>query len=442
MTLTAVVVLAAGLGAGGCRAPVAQTPTAAGIPPAELVDPNGYGDSPGLPVARDLYRVGERIRLGQQRSVPTPPRKTCLCLSGGGAFGAYQAGLLVGWTEAGTRPAFDAVTGVSTGALVAAMAFLGPDYDADLRRVYTTLKTEDIYTKKRGVRALLSDSLADNAPLARQIDRVLTPQTVCRLAEEHRRGRRLYVSTTDLDGRRAVAWDIGAIAARGEPDARDLIARVLLASAAIPAFFPPVEIEVEVDGRRFVERHVDGGVTQNVFFRPPQVPPELRDRPPADFLAGSDMYVLVAGKLYADPEAVKSRTLKIASASVSSLIFAETRAELVKLYTSAMAAGMNYYLSAIPQDFPAPTDSATFDPVEMGKMFEEGRRRVLSGTAWRTNPPGTQDGELLTQRAGVKLTRQPPSPGAPAPPNAASGGQPGWPSAVNGMPAPVDPIGK
>jgi predicted acylesterase/phospholipase RssA len=390
--------------AAGCRAPDAPTPAAAGIRPDELVDPQGYGDAPGLPVARDLFRVGERIRAAQRPAVP-PAKKTCLALSGGGAFGAYQAGLLVGWSEAGTRPEFDAVTGVSTGALVAALAFLGPEYDGELRRVYTTLRTKDIYTKKKGVKAILSDSLADNAPLRRQIAAVLTPAAVERLAAEHRKGRRLYVGTTDLDGRRPVVWDLGAIAAGGEPDARDLIANLLLASAAIPAFFPPVEVPVEVGGRRLVERHVDGGVTMNVFFRPPQVPPDLRHRPPADFLFDSDMYVIVAGKLYADPEPVKARVLPIAAGSVSTLIYAETRAELVKMYTAAMIAGMNYRLAAIPQEFRAPSDSTAFDPAEMGRMFEEGRRQALAGTAWRNCPPGTLDSEVLPQRAGTRLTR-------------------------------------
>jgi predicted acylesterase/phospholipase RssA len=335
-----------------------------------------------------------------------PAHKTCLVLSGGGAFGAFQAGLLVGWSEAGNRPAFDAVTGVSTGALVAVFAFLGPDYDSELQRVYTTLKTEDVYVRKRGLRSLLSDSLAENLPLAKQIDRVLTPEIVDRIATEHERGRRLYIGTTDLESRRPIVWDVGAIASKRDAGARELMARLLLASAAIPAFFPPVEIPVEVDGQRLVERHIDGGVTQNLFFRPPQVPKALRLRPPADFLFGSDLYIVVAGKLYADPEVVEPRVLKIAASSVSTLIYAETRAELVRLYMTAMVSGMNYHLAAIPQDFRAPMDSTNFDPVEMGRMFEEGRRQASEGTAWRHAPPGVEEREDMVQRSGTRLIRR------------------------------------
>jgi predicted acylesterase/phospholipase RssA len=371
-----------------------------------LIDPKGYGDSPGLPVARDLFRVGERIRVAQKPAV-LPAKKTCLCLSGGGAFGAFQAGVLVGWTETGTRPEFDSITGVSTGALVAGLAFLGPEFDPQLRRLYTTLTTENIYTKKRAIKGLLTESLADNAPLAKQIESTLTPEVIARMGAEHRKGRRLYIATTDLDGRRPIIWDIGAIADKNEPGSRELIHKLFLASAAIPAFFPPVEVPVEVDGQQYVERHVDGGVTQNVFFRPPQVPPDLRLRPPSEFLYGSDVYVIVAGKIFADAETVKPKTLDIATSSVSTLTYSETRAELVMLYTTCMVAGMNYHLAALPQDFQTPSDAITFEPAMMSKLFEEGRRQVLTKTAWRSSPPGTLEGEIMTQRAGAKLTRQP-----------------------------------
>jgi hypothetical protein len=114
-------------------------------------------------------------------------------------------------------------------------------------------------------------------------------------------------------------------------------------------------------------------------------------------LAGSDLYVIVAGKLFADPDPVRPRVLKIASASVSMLVYAETRVELVKFYVAAMLAGMNYHQAAIPQEFPTPTDSAEFEPAAMTRMFEEGRRQALTGTAWRPTPPGVEGSEGLAQ---------------------------------------------
>jgi hypothetical protein len=186
---------------GGCQSFTGPSTTSVGIPPNELIDPQGYGDIPLLPIGRDLFQVSERIRLAQ-KPAELPAKKTCLALSGGGSYGAFQAGLLVGWSEAGNRPEFDAVTGVSTGALVATLAFLGPGYDSELQRVYTSLNTEDIYLR-RWVKAFFSDSLADNSPLASQIDRALSPEVMTKLAAEHRKGRRFTFrrQTWRADGR-------------------------------------------------------------------------------------------------------------------------------------------------------------------------------------------------------------------------------------------------
>jgi hypothetical protein len=59
--------------------------------------------------------VERQVRPGGLR--PGQPLATMhlLAVSGGGEDGAFGAGLLNGWTEAGTRPVFDLVTGVSTG---------------------------------------------------------------------------------------------------------------------------------------------------------------------------------------------------------------------------------------------------------------------------------------------------------------------------------------
>jgi Patatin-like phospholipase len=77
---------------------------------------------------------------------PMPPA-VYLAVSGGGDNGAFGAGLLNGWTAAGNRPEFKLVTGVSTGALIAPFAFLGPAYDDKLKKVYTTITPKDILTR-------------------------------------------------------------------------------------------------------------------------------------------------------------------------------------------------------------------------------------------------------------------------------------------------------
>ncbi len=185
-----------------------------------------------------------------------------LAISGGGANGAYGAGLLKGWSEEGSRPVFKVVTGVSTGAIIAPFAFLGKDYDDELEVFYTTMATKDIMSSKGPFSALLGNSLASNKPLAKRIAREVDEDLLAKIAAEHKCGRRLYVGTAHLDAQRFVIWDMGAIACKGDTD---LFRKVILASAAIPVIFPPSIFRVEANGGLYDEMHSDGGTMTQVF---------------------------------------------------------------------------------------------------------------------------------------------------------------------------------
>ncbi|MBN9118950.1 MAG: patatin-like phospholipase family protein [Planctomycetes bacterium] len=351
----------------------------------------------------DVLAFAERSRASVKPAV-LYPRKAVLVVTGGGSYGAYPAGVLVGWTATGTRPEFDVVTGISTGALLGAFAFLGSSEDCELQRCYTTLRDRDIYRRNRLIPALLSESFADTAPLAKLIERLATEDRIRRFAAEHQKGRRFYVGTTDLDARRAVVWDMGAIAARNTPEGRELFRKVLLASASIPGFFPPVRIPVTVDGRRYVERHIDGGTTSSMFFVPPWVPPGARDQLPPGWLYGSDVYILVAGKMYPDPAPVKPRSIAIASSAVSTVVYDQTRSDLHKLFLLSAMTGMNYNVSVIPRELESPLESTTFDPKEMTRLFNAGYQWAVSDGRWRNTPPGYEATEGAKFRSGTTLT--------------------------------------
>jgi predicted patatin/cPLA2 family phospholipase len=193
-----------------------------------------------------------------------------LSLSGGGGDGAFGAGVLVGWSESGKRPKFDVVTGISTGTLIAPMAFLGAEYDEKMREAYTTISAADV-EEHQELAALLgaTDSLSAGAPLQKLIARYVTQQMLDEIAVQHRKGRALLNGTTNLDAQRPVIWDIGSIAESGLPDALALTRQIIRASASIPGEFPPVKIAVNAAGKPYHEIHVDGGVTRQVFLFPP-----------------------------------------------------------------------------------------------------------------------------------------------------------------------------
>jgi hypothetical protein len=367
------------------------------------IDPPAQQAGHSTLTKEEVLAFADRSRAAAKPAAPSP-RRSILIVSGGGAYGAYPAGVLAGWTATGTRPEFDVVTGVSTGALIGAYAFLGPEFDCEMQYYYTTMRSEDVYRRRRFIAALFSDSLADSAPLEKIIRKAASDERIARFAAEHQRGRRFYVGTTDLDARRAIVWDMGEIASRGTPESRDLFRQVLLASAAIPGFLPPVPIPVSVDGRRYVERHIDGGVTSSMFFAPPWVPPGQRQNLPPGWLHGSDMYILVAGKIYPDPVPVRPRAIAIASNAVSTIVYDQTRSDLHKLFLLSAMTGMSYNVSVIPRDVPAPTSSTEFQPGQMSQMFEAGRAWAMNGPHWRATPPGYEPGEGAKFRAGTALT--------------------------------------
>jgi predicted patatin/cPLA2 family phospholipase len=379
----------------------ANTPTAAGYNPRDLIDPPAQLQFERRANYPGMLENAARIR-SESRNGSDLPRRSVLCLSGGGTYGAYSAGIVCGWTGRGDRPEFDTVTGVSTGALIAPFAFLGSAYDGELKKFYTTLTNRDVF-RIRPFRAVIGESVASNAPLARHLDEVLTPRFVAAIANEHRKGRRLYVGTTELEGRRFVIWNVGAFADRGTPEDLEKIKLILLGSAAIPGFFPPQEIPVTVDGRSFIERHIDGGASQALFFQPPYVPHEKTVDKQENSLAGTDVYAIVAGKLYADPTTIRPRLFNIAQESVNTILYAQTRGDLQRLWTVSELTGMNFHLAAIPAGFKTPESATDFDPESMAKMFNEGVRQMQAGTAWRNTPPGVERGESPLVRNGTNL---------------------------------------
>ncbi len=230
-------------------------------PPADVYEdatPTGYGQvrfwADGTPdniealieirAALMKHRFADTIAAGK------PIELSFLALSGGGQDGAFGAGLLNGWTRSGTRPEFEMVTGISTGALIAPFAFLGPDWDDALQEAYTTMTTDRmlIPTILKGLTGGLA--LADAGPFRRTIEKFATEEMFRLIAAEHRRGRLLFIGTSALDAARPVVWDIGAIANSGVPGALKLFHDIVQASASIPGAFPPVLIEVEVDGKQ------------------------------------------------------------------------------------------------------------------------------------------------------------------------------------------------
>jgi predicted patatin/cPLA2 family phospholipase len=309
-----------------------------------------------------------------------------LAISGGGANGAFGAGLLVGWTATGERPEFTMVTGVSTGALTAPFAFLGSDYDDKMKEVYTTTQTKDIAKKRNLLAAVFGDSMADTAPLQKLIAKYIDTEMIDAIAREYKKGRRLFIGTVNLDAGRSVIWNIGAIAASDYPQKKSLIHELLRASAAIPIAFPPVVIPVEAEGRQYDEMHVDGGTGSQVFVYPAGIDWTLITRK-LKVHGKPQVYVIRNSFLDPDYQGIKRNVVPIASRTIDSLIRTQGIGDLYQIYALCERDDNDFNLAYIPSDFTVkPTEG--FDPVYMKKLFDRGYQMSLEGYQWEKAPPG------------------------------------------------------
>lgn len=340
-----------------------------------------YTDSAGIAAMNKeaLAALDRERRFLGGKSLPPA---NYLALSGGGDDGAYGSGLLVGWSARGTRPDFKLVTGISTGALSAPFAFLGPAYDAQLRQIYTETTAGDIFTARPMVSAALAnDAMADSAPLHQMILRLLDDKVVEAIAAEYRKGRLLLVATTNLDAGRPVIWNIGAIASSGHPRARELIARVLLASASIPGAFPPVLLDVQLDSQGFQEMHVDGGAIAQSFLYPPAL--AARGVPKRKRTA----YVIRNGRLTVPWKQVERETLAIAGRAVSTLTASSGVDDLYRIYATTRRDGIDFNVTYIEDDFTV-AYVGPFNHAYMNALFNYGYEKGRSGLPWHKVPPG------------------------------------------------------
>ncbi len=370
-----------------------------------------WGDEvPKDPIAEIRRRTAHMPKLGKHaRTVAGRKVVDTLALSGGGSDGAFGAGVLAGWTKRGDRPEFQVVTGVSAGAIIAPFAFLGPSEDEKLHAIWTQYKQDQVATPEILSGLFGGPALSSTAPLQNLIAHYVNEKFLDRIAAQYKRGRILLVLTTNLDAQRPVVWNMGEIALKRSPQAIELFRKVILASAAIPAAFPPVKIEVVADGRMYDELHVDGGTTREVFISPVDAPIKafdvLYDQPPI-----RRYFIIKNGKATPDQEVVKPTTLQIAGRSISTLIKSQNMGEVYHIYRVALDGGADFNFLAVPPSFDYKTKEI-YDPKYQAALYAKGVQVGRSGI-WLKHPPGV---------APIGVDGQQPRPSLPEPLAAGNG---------------------
>lgn len=303
-------------------------------------------------------------------------RPSVLLLSGGGANGAWGAGFLNGWTASGTRPVFDVVTGISTGSLISSYALIGSSGDSELKNAYTTVSNDQIFKKRFLPTALFSaSSLRTTGPLKNLLTKYISDQVVDAVGKIFRKeGRVLLVGTVNFDSGAMVIWNMTKLAASSEPWRYDAYRRILLAAAAIPVVFPPVEIDQSL--------HVDGGTREQIFGATLS---DAYQNAYSLFLAAASRtgevvvaseneqpiaHLIINGQLGLAMACPEPNILPLALRAVEVLLNEGMIGNLYKIQSKMPSFALK--ISRIPDSFQITSDSSDFDSKKMKDLFEAG----------------------------------------------------------------------
>lgn len=424
------VVTCAGFMAAGCAGSIDRTP----LPSAKVAETASIPEIPGARVwadeaPKDVKSSYKTYLKGVPQLGSSAPlvdgrmQIDILALSGGGSDGAFGAGVLTGWTARGDRPEFEQVTGVSAGSIIAPFAYLGPEYDAQLKEIWTQYRTDQLVVPQVVSGLLGGQALADTGPLRDLMTKYIDREFLKKVAREYQRGRLLTVGTTNLDAKRPVVWNMGAIARHYDnPQAVQLFRDVILASAAIPGLFPPVNIKVKADGKIYDEMHVDGGVTRQIYVSSINLPFKAFDvlypKPPH-----RRVYLVHNGKMTPQFGAVQPSTFQIAGESINALMLYQHKGDNYRIYRMAKDANADFNSVAIPPEFEHATKEK-FDLDYQKALFEEGFR-IGKARQWRKKPI-----DVFDEPPARSATPEPPKSPPPAAPDA--------PAAAPSAPEPPD----
>jgi hypothetical protein len=340
----------------------------------------------------------QRVSEHSDRDEQGRPIYRILALSGGGSNGAFGAGLLTGWSKSGHRPAFDVVTGISTGALMSTFAFLGPAYDDQLH-VYTRISDRDIYSRRSLLSWLNNDAMTDTTPLRELVAEMIDEDILDRVARQYQTGRRLFIGTTNLDSNTFTLWDMGAIAASDRADRLERYRAVVLASASAPVIFSPVYIPVEGMDGTYWQMHADGGMKEGIMtygvLQEPLEVLQMSGLSPRDIRL--EIYGISNSRLQdrGTYNPVKPNVTDIAIASTAALLRNVMDNSIYHMWLKAQLYDMHIYLAWIPDEVEGPATSFEFDNAAMNALFRFSHDLASKQDPWLYVPPGKITGETL-----------------------------------------------
>ncbi len=310
-----------------------------------------------------------------------------LTLTGGGSRGAFGTGFLVGWRDRGDMPTFDIVTGISTGAVMAPFIFLGGDELKKAEYFYTKMNTEDVF-ERSWLNFFGYGHIMNAKPLQKLFRQNFDKAFLEKVALEHRKGRRLYIGTTNIDTGQLIVWDMGAIASSSRSDKYERFSDIIYASTALPVYLPPQYMKVDVEGEAYYQMHVDGGIYSQVFMIGLLVNwGEVLNFKANDNKNFDATLYTVANRKYRQRDIYKpieQAPFSIIEAYVLTEMDLLFDRSIYRLYTSCMQKGIKFKMATIPEKMEEiiiePTE---FNPKKMIKLFNVGYNLGRHDFKWK-----------------------------------------------------------
>jgi hypothetical protein len=266
---------------------------------------------------------------------------------------------------------------------MAPFAFLGSEWDDRLTHAYTGGYAAAALNLTR-----LAPGFGGGVFRAEALESLIDPfidETLLEaVAAEHALGRRLLVTTTDLDRQKTCMWDMGEIASRGGEKALRLFRDVLAASASLPGLFPPRRFPSEADGVSYEEMHVDGGVSAPLFIMPE---PLLRWKDLRGRLDHGRIYVIVNTVLEQAAHTTRANVASILIRSFDTMLRFSYRNALSNAAMFCAANDLPISVTAIPDD-PANGNMLSFDTPGMRRVFDMAVERAQGPDLWTTPASG------------------------------------------------------
>ena len=335
----------------------------------------------------DAFNKALASSLNKRKDINNIDQLNFLALSGGGDKGAFGSGLLIGWSQQGSRPEFDVVTGVSTGALLSPFAYLGTSYNNIVKEIYTTISSEDLMSEHRITGLLFKNSIADNKPLYQLISKYITLETLQKISYEYTvKNRSLFILTSNIDNSAPIIWNMGKIASANNLKSLELFKTVMLTSAAIPGLFPPKLFEISENGSKFHEMHVDGGIFTQIFLFPIS-----NER--TEFHAALSRFKIKRAYLvrnsFLEPETklIKNEIMSIAARSMEQILGSQAKGDLLRIYNFTQKEKIEFNLAYIAEDFIEKHDR-DFDKIYMNKLYDYSYKLASKEFPWIKEPPG------------------------------------------------------